>query len=77
MYRSTLDAYHANFRLSRFAPQPLGHKRRPPVSKRAPASRKAWCPPQAATKWRTKIQKSWDAFHDSALYLTRHGRNLS
>ena len=30
-----------------------------------------------STKWRTKIQESSDAFHDSALYLTRHGRNLS
>ena len=35
--------------------------------KGSPASRKAWCPPQAATKRRTKIQKSSDAFHDSAL----------
>ena len=56
--------------LSTYSPLPLSHwgHKRPPGSKRAPASRKAWCPPQAATKQRTKIQKSSDAFHDSALY---------
>ena len=36
-----------------------GHKRRPPGSKRAPASRKAWCPPQAATKRRTFHGGGW------------------
>ena len=53
-----------------FLASPLSHwgHKRPPGSKRAPASRKAWCPPQAATKQRTKIQKSSDAFHGSALY---------
>ena len=48
--------------LSTFSPSPLshwGHKHRPPGSKRAPASRKPWCPPQAATKQRTFHGGGW------------------
>ena len=47
--------------LSTFSPSPLSHwgHKRPPGSKRAPASRKAWCPPQAATKQRTFHGGGW------------------
>ena len=47
-------------KLSTFPPSPLlSHKRRPPGSRRAHASRKAWCPPQAATKQRTFHGGGW------------------
>ena len=62
---STLDAHHANYQLSLTSPAPGATNVRQAPKGLLLQQRLG---PQAATKQRTKIQKSSDAFHDSALY---------
>ena len=80
MYHSTLDAHHANYQLSLHRPSATGATNVREAPKGLLLQERLGVLPKLllkSTKWRTKIQESSDAFHDSALYLTRHGRNLS